>query len=105
MVTKYMYIKHVTVSNVNKQKQPPEVFYEKNFEACNLIKKETVTHVTCCEFCEIFKNTFYTEHLQITTSGQALPLSTNRCLHGSWKHLWYHFFFSLNTAEPKANLN
>ena len=32
------------------QKQPPE--------ACNFIKKETLTQVFSCEFPEIFKNTF-----------------------------------------------
>ena len=28
------------------------------------IKKETLAHVFSCEFCEIFKNTFFTEHLR-----------------------------------------
>ena len=55
------------------QKQPSEVFYKKkgvleNFtkltgkrlaEACNFIKKETLAQVFPCEFCEIFKNTFF----------------------------------------------
>ena len=38
----------------NGQKQP---------EACNFIKKETLAQVFFCEFCEISKNTFFTEHL------------------------------------------
>ena len=38
------------------------------FEACNFIKKETLTHVFSCEFCEISKNTFSTEHLRATDS-------------------------------------
>ena len=29
-----------------------------NKVACNFIKKETLTQVFCCEFCEISKNTF-----------------------------------------------
>ena len=37
-------------------------------EACNFIKKETLTKVFSCEFCEIFKNTFFTEHLRTTAS-------------------------------------
>ena len=64
----------------NIQKQPPEVFYKKgvlrNFTkftgkhlcqslffskvaslACNLTKKETLTQVFFCEFCDISKNT------------------------------------------------
>ena len=32
-------------------------------EACNFIKKETLAQVFSCEFCEISKNTFLTEHL------------------------------------------
>ena len=67
------------------QKQPPEVFYTKkflknlkklpgkhlyqglflvNFQACayNFIKRETLTQVFSCEFCEIFKNIFFTGH-------------------------------------------
>ena len=27
-------------------------------KACNFLKKETLTHVFCCEFCEISKNNF-----------------------------------------------
>ena len=32
------------------------------------IKKETLTQLFSCEFCEIFKNTFFTEHLWTTAS-------------------------------------
>ena len=32
--------------------------------ACNFIKKETLRHVFSCEYSEISKNTFFTEHLQ-----------------------------------------
>ena len=28
-----------------------------------LLKKETLAHVFSCEFCEISKNTFFTEHV------------------------------------------
>ena len=78
VVIKYMYKKHVTISDtVNKQKQQPEVFYDKNFEACNLIKKEYATRVPSCEFCENFSNIFFKEHLRTTTSGETLSLSIN----------------------------
>ena len=33
-------------------------------KVCNFIKKETLAQVFPCEFCEIFKNTFFTEHLR-----------------------------------------
>ena len=41
-------------------------------QACNIIKKETLAHVFSCEFCEISKNTFFTEHLRVTRSIKAL---------------------------------
>ena len=33
-------------------------------KACNFIKKETLAQLFSCKFCEIFKNTFSTEHLR-----------------------------------------
>ena len=74
------------------QKQPPEVFYKKGvlknftkftgkhlYQSLFLIKlqasdlqlygKETLAQVFSCEFCEIFKNTFFTGHLWATASG------------------------------------
>ena len=56
-----------------KLKQAPEASYEKdvlkNFEnsqenACNFIKKEPLSQALSWELNEIFKNTFFTEHLQ-----------------------------------------
>ena len=32
--------------------------------ACNFIKREALAQVFSCEFCEICKNTFFTEHLR-----------------------------------------
>ena len=37
-------------------------------EACNFIKKETLEQAFSCEFCEISKNTFFTEQLWTTAS-------------------------------------
>ena len=62
------------------QKQPLKVFFLKMVfleisqnsqedtsarvsPACNFIKKENLAQVFSCEFCEISKNTFFTEHL------------------------------------------
>ena len=36
--------------------------------ACNFIKKESLAQVFSCEFCEISKKTFFTEHLWATAS-------------------------------------
>ena len=57
------------------QKQPLEVLFKKEqvagsglqlylkrdsgTGACNFIKKETLAQVFSCEFCEIYKNTFF----------------------------------------------
>ena len=63
------------------QKQPPELLYKRTFleisqnslenicakpQACNFIKKETL--VFSCKFCEVSKNTFFTEHLWMAAS-------------------------------------
>ena len=67
--------------------EPLEVFYKKgarktfqnlpentcarvSFAALSaiFIKKETLAQVFSCEFCEIFKNRFFAEHLQVTAS-------------------------------------
>ena len=37
-------------------------------EAYNFVKKETLAQVFSCEFCEISKNTYFTEHLRTTAS-------------------------------------
>ena len=36
--------------------------------SATLLKKETLAQVFSCEFCEIFKNTFFTEHIWTTAS-------------------------------------
>ena len=38
------------------------------FQACNFIKKETSTQMFSCEFFEMFRNTFFTEHLRMSAS-------------------------------------
>ena len=43
-------------------------------EACNFIKKETLAQVFSCEFCEIFKNTFFHGTPLVAASG----ICTNR---------------------------
>ena len=38
--------------------------------------KNTLAHVVSCEFCEIPKNTFFTEHFRTTASVSGLRLAT-----------------------------
>ena len=77
------------------QKQPPEVFnkngdlkkfakftgeqlYQSLFfnevRISFFIKKEALAQVFSCKFNEIFKNTFFAEHLWATASGQVLTI-------------------------------
>ena len=42
-----------------------------NKVSATLLKKETLAQVFSCEFCEIFKGTFFIEHLWASTSDNA----------------------------------
>ena len=89
------------VLNTPLQKQPPELFYKKsvlkNFakftrkHLCQSLffnkvaglrpKRETLAQVFSCEFSEIFKNTFFTEHHQATPSASTdVELAFIHCL-------------------------
>ena len=39
-------------------------------QACNVIKKQTLAKVFSCDFCEISKNTLFTDHLWTTALGE-----------------------------------
>ena len=43
-------------------------------EPCNFIKKDTLTQFFSCEFSEIFKNIFFTEHLRTTATELLLKM-------------------------------
>ena len=45
-----------------------------NLHSCTF-KKQTQVQVLSCEFCEIFKDTFFTEHLRTTASNKILILN------------------------------
>ena len=38
-------------------------------QTCNFIKKEILAQVFFCQFCKIFKNIFFIEHVCATASG------------------------------------
>ena len=44
-------------------------------EACNFIKKEALAQVFSCEFCEIYKNTFYYGTPLVAASGVLINLA------------------------------
>ena len=45
-------------------------------QACNFIKKETLAQVFFCDFCEISKSNFFTEHLWTTASISPLIITS-----------------------------
>ena len=45
-------------------------FSNQSFRSCNFIKKETLTEVFSCEFCEICKNTFFYGKPLVPASGR-----------------------------------
>ena len=46
-----------------------DILQNRHSYICNFIKKEVLVQVFSCKFCEAFNNTFFTEHRQVTTSG------------------------------------
>ena len=46
-------------------------------QACDFVKKESLSQMPSCEFCRIPKNTFFTEHLQTTASGFLMKSGVN----------------------------
>ena len=59
--------------------------FQENTQACNFIKKETLTQVLSCDFDKTFKKTLFTEHLPTT----AFKLSL---LQFSRVNLWFSWF-------------
>ena len=67
--------KHLCQSLFLISPEATRVFYKKVFlkvsqrpKTCNFIKKETLAQVFSWDICEIFKNTFFTEHFRATAS-------------------------------------
>ena len=44
------------------------VSFWQSYKACNFYKQETPTQVFSCEYCEIFKNNYFEEHLLTAAS-------------------------------------
>ena len=58
------------IYKIQRKTPVPESFFNKvaglRPQPCNFIKNET--QLPSCEFCEIFKNSFFTEHFRMTSS-------------------------------------
>ena len=66
-------------------------------QACNFIKKEALTQVFSCGFCEIFKNTFLTEQIRATTF-VANPSFDQVILEMSCFVCIIHIYFDINSS-------
>ena len=64
-------------------------------EVCNFIKKETLTRVFSCEFCEISKNTFLhrTSLQQMKSWKKSINLLACLMFHVSWTLSFTHFLW------------
>ena len=65
--------------------------------ASNFIKKETQAAVFSCEFCKIFKNTFFIKHLQMTA------FCFVHCLHQGFHVRWVENNFTRNVFQQEKN--
>ena len=111
-------------SDIDKRKQPPEVFYKKGvlkngtkFTGKHLCQSlffnniaELKTQVSSCEFCEIFKNTFFIKHVRTTASGQ---MSLGNCsasmyawyfLRNNWEDFFYVKALLINNQWGISNI-
>ena len=106
---------------LSNQKQPPDVFYEKGcsqkfHKICwktpvseLVIKREIPTQVFSCEFCEIFKNNFFTEPLRWLLLRVLMhdPLSSQSGMSSDNKWGLWHFILLLvkNIAKLQYQQN
>ena len=56
------------ISQYSKENTCATVSFLIKRQSCNFIKKETLAQLFSCEFCEVFKNTVFQEHLWTTAS-------------------------------------
>ena len=47
------------IRKIHRKTPVPESLFWNKVAACNFIKKETLTQVFSCEFCQISKNTYF----------------------------------------------
>ena len=46
--------------------------FQSLISACNFVQKETLAQVFSCEFCKMFKNTYFLEHFWTRASGRSI---------------------------------
>ena len=72
------------------------LFYDKaaGLTPATLFKKETLAQVFSCEFCEISKNTFFTEYLLTPASIRFITTSENFLFQPIGEKMKFHLWFS-----------
>ena len=81
------------ISQNSQENTCARVFFNKDCEACNFIKKEALAQVFFCEFGEIFINTFFYRTPPVATSESSYLSEHSSQLLPNFKH--FHFFFDL----------
>ena len=80
------------ISQYSQENTCARVSFLIKLEAFNYIKKETPVQLFSCEFCEIFKSTFFTIPLWVTAS--------LNCKQASYSQFYFHrHFFIVNHSQ------
>ena len=74
----------------------PESLFNKVAQACNFIKKDNLSQVFSCEFCENSNNTSFTEHFW-TTASEAMIFQS------SYKEIQFSLFQFLNVKTAASS--
>ena len=70
--------------------------------ACNFIKKENPTQVFSCEFCKVFKNSYFVEYLQTAASDSFSTIKYNlHVANWQWKCHWWKKY----DTDPNRNFS
>ena len=63
-----------------------------------------MAQVFCCEFCEVFKNTYHTEHLRMTVLYLHFVQEKSNCQHMFLSFRFLHSLFCAMQKKFQANL-
>ena len=72
--------------------------------ACNFLKKETLAQVSSCEFCKIFKNTFYYRTPLVAASGglYLIEISSLICRACQWTGFYMIGTFVIRSSHQEV---
>ena len=96
---------------IHRKTPVPESLFKQSCkpEASNFIKKKTLAQVFSCGFCEISKNTFFTEHLWTTASASPLVIYFLVCSisRHPWKYISIdrRYFYCISTTHMTSICN